>query len=126
MNTTETISTLLVTVVVAAVPLFYHHNLREREKHELAAIAKIAEPIRFDLSCSSEGDLDTKRRGNCFERNGYRFIREGMGTSIARIDADGLAEIVYRIDMRNSFGSLDTLIRARVALNENHTPPSEE
>jgi hypothetical protein len=100
--------------MAAAVAAYASH----KERMASADIVANAHPIPFSLSCATDGSLDGRLAGNCFERNGYRFIREGLGTIIARTEPDGSAVVVYRKDTADDGGSLSQLKAARNALTQ--------
>lgn len=104
--------TIAAVIMAAAVAAYTSH----KERMAFAEIVGDAYSIPFTLSCAADGSLDGRQAGNCFEKNGYRFIREGLGTIIARINPDGSAAIVYRKDTADDGGSLSQLKAARNAL----------
>lgn len=109
----------LVTAGVMAAALFFWDTNSRRDRLDLSVIAEISQSTSHDLSCSSDGRLDDRRAANCFERNGYRFIRDGAGTAIAWVGTDGQTELVYRTNMTKRFGSGRALGEARAALMDN-------
>jgi hypothetical protein len=89
------------------------------ERRDFAAVIEQSRSASFDLSCASDGSLDKRGAGNCFDRNGYRFIREGLGTIIAKVAHDGSAEVVYRHNTADDGGTQADLHAARMALQDN-------
>ncbi|MNU39078.1 hypothetical protein D3C71_277660 [compost metagenome] len=106
---TLTIATVIMAAAIAAYASY-------KERVTFAEIVADAYSIPFTLSCAADGSLDGRQAGNCFEKNGYRFIREGLGTIIARTNPDGSTSIVYRKDIADDGGSLSQLKAARNAL----------
>lgn len=104
--------TIATVIMAAAIAAYASH----KERVAFAEIVADAYSIPFTLSCAADGSLDGRQAGNCFERNGYRFIREGLGTIIARTNPDGSTSIVYRKDTADDGGSLSQLKAARNAL----------
>lgn len=116
MTTFETPMALLAIAGVMAAALFCWDTNSQRERLDLSTIAEIAGKTRFDLSCSPDGRLDDRRTANCFERNGYRFIRDGGSMVIAHVGTNGTVELVYNSDMTKRFSSIRALSEARTAL----------
>lgn len=114
MTLCESARTLAIATVIlcAAIATYASHE----KNIAFTDIVSDAHSIPFTLSCGSDGRLDSREAGNCFERNGYRFVREGLGTIIARTEPDGSAEIVYRKGTTDDGGSLSQLKAARSAL----------
>jgi hypothetical protein len=114
MTLCESARTLAIATVILCAALATYASYKERMA--FTDVIANAHSIPFTLSCATDGSLDGRQAGNCFERNGYRFIREGLGTIIARTNPDGSAVVVYRRDTANDGGSLVQLEAARSAL----------
>jgi hypothetical protein len=114
MTLCESARTLAIATVVLCAALATYTSYKERMA--FTDVIANARSIPFTLSCATDGSLDGRQAGNCFEKNGYRFIREGLGTIIARTNPDGSAVVVYRKDTANDGGCLGQLEAARSAL----------
>ncbi len=114
MNLIESTLALAIATAISTAAMAAYFNLMERRT--FAAIVENAHDMPFNLSCRNDGTLDGRQAGNCFEKAGYRFIREGLGTIIARTQPDGSAEVVYQSHTGNNGGSLRQLEAARIAL----------
>jgi hypothetical protein len=72
---------------------------------------------KFAISCSAEGQISqTPNEPNCIESNGYRVVRQGITTTIFRVDKDGEPKPMYRSGYGNglspSSGEMYGVIRA--------------
>lgn len=114
MHLFDGLATLAIATAISTAALMAYFNHVERRT--FAAIVENAHDMPFNLSCGNDGNLDGRQAGNCFEKAGYRFIREGLGTIIARTQPDGSAEVVYLRNTADDGGSLRQLESARIAL----------
>lgn len=114
MHLFDGLATLAIASAMSAAALLAYASYKENRA--FTDIVEKAHSIPFNLSCQSDGNLGGRRAGNCFEKGGHRFIREGLGTIIARIQPDGSAEIVYRRNTAEDGGSPRRLEAARTAL----------
>lgn len=102
-NNFELVTTLSIgAIFVAAATVLYPMVERSRE------FGKVAEKVRempFTKSCAPDGSTLSGPGSNCLEVADYRFIRDGLGTVIARVAKDGTATVVFRKDTPDDIGT---------------------
>lgn len=87
--------------VLAALMLL---NVRGNDGRIIDTIGERTKSLAFSSSCSPGGSLDPARGSNCLERNGYRYIRVGLGSVIVKVGARDQHSLVFS---RTTPGSVD-------------------
>jgi hypothetical protein len=90
----ELVTTLSAGVfVIATIMALYPAADRSVIYHDIVSRSR---SMPFTLSCAPDGSVLPGQGTNCLEARGYRFVRDGLDTVIAKIAEDGTASVIFR------------------------------
>lgn len=113
-NSFELMTTLSITAITIATALAWY-PAADGSRH-YARIVEKTRSMPFTKSCSPDGSILPGPGSNCLEVPDYRFIRDGLGTVIARVAKDGTATVVFRKGTPDDMGSAGDLYLASKAI----------
>jgi hypothetical protein len=104
------------TIIVGSTMAWYSMGADQRRYAELV---EKTQSMPFTKSCASDGSALPDHGSNCIEVPGYRLLRDGLGTVIAKVTKDGAATVVFRRGTPDDIGSARELYEAYRAIRNN-------